>query len=1344
MTGNAIAKALPRALLAAILASGCGDGAIEPSAPSSPVPAAVTVSPASATLQSLGETVRLTAAVRDQNGQAMSNAAVAWASSNPSVATVDASGLATAVGNGTATVTATAGAASGAATLTVDQVVAAVAVEPAADTVLAFGDTLRLSAEARDANGQAVAAAEFAWASSDTLVAVVDASGLVTGVSAGEAEIGATSADATGRSRLTVLTPTPETVAVAPDTVVLRALGQAARLSAEVRDAAGRVMAGERVTWASGDTLVVTVDSTGLVTAVRGGTTAIVASAGSVSAEAAVTVEQLAGSVVVSPAVDTVAPGDTVRLVAEAFDDNGHAAEGVPFKWSSSDASVARVDAAGLVTGVGEGRAMVAAVAGDARATAEITVENPDRAVLVALYNATDGPNWRDATNWLTDKPVREWHGVDTDATGRVVRLDLSGPDQLTWGEPIRNGGLRGPIPSQLADLSKLTRLNLGGNDLSGPIPTELGGLADLVELNLDDNVLTGPVPTELATLTRLQILNLGGNRLEGAIPPELGNLGSLTQLKLARNPLFGAIPRSLLALADLRLLSLEGPGELCAPGTADFRDWLEGIDDHDAVYCSEPDRAVLELLHEATGGPGWTDSEGWLGGSILDDWHGVRTDSLGRVVALALDGNGLSGRLPPRLGALERMTALGIGGNPNLTGRLPSSLTRLSLRTFDYAGTDLCAPAEASFRDWLGTITSHSGSGVECAPMSDRTILEVLYNATDGPNWDNDENWLTDAPLGQWDGVDTDASGRVVRLYLRGLAGPLPPELGGLAKLERLNLGASDLRGPIPPELGDLAELEELNLGTNSLTGPLPPELGGLANLTRLFLDRNNLTGPIPPELGGLAKLDRLYLNDNELSGPIPPELGGLADLTRLVLDNNRLSGPIPPELGGLADLTRLVLDNNRLSGPIPPELGDLANLTRLHLNENELSGPVPPELTQLTRLERLNFNDNRDLCIPHDPELQAWLIARGFTTLPCPDSGDSQALLRVLLREDSNGLSVELPDDLHEPAAVNPSDPAVVAAREESGWLVLSPRGLGSAKVEVVPSGVGDPAYFGVVVRPAVGTFGIDVVMTQPALVGYEKAMTTAADWWSSVLKGTEWPDRQITAADSEACFRGYGRGNVWKFWKVKGIADEIVIVTANRHGAGVWVGTCLKRSHWNTENSPLAHYPLAGHIMADPRLGWAGHNVGVMKHEIGHMLGLISPWLVQVGLATQPRDEPEGGDYGSTRGYFLGRRALEAFRAGGGDRALDALPYDWAGHWRPQTVPCDLMANWCEGVLGLTDAVSIAALADMGYTVDMSKATPWRRRDNAAVAPAAFAHDVVIVELPDPPLPARDPPR
>ena len=42
-------------------------------------------------------------------------------------------------------------------------------------------------------------------------------------------------------------------------------------------------------------------------------------------------------------------------------------------------------------------------------------------------YNATDGANWTDKTNWLSKKPIGEWHGVTTDSDGRVTRLILSG-----------------------------------------------------------------------------------------------------------------------------------------------------------------------------------------------------------------------------------------------------------------------------------------------------------------------------------------------------------------------------------------------------------------------------------------------------------------------------------------------------------------------------------------------------------------------------------------------------------------------------------------------------------------------------------------------------------------------------------------------------------------------------------------------------------------------------------------------------------------------------------------------------------------------------------------------------
>ena len=121
-------RATPWAAVVLIGGLGCGDDATGPPAPPPPAPVATTVAvtPASAVLLFIGESVQLSAEVRDQAGRAMPGAAVTWTSSDLAVASVDASGLATAAGGGTATVTAASGSASGTAQVSVEPSAAAV------------------------------------------------------------------------------------------------------------------------------------------------------------------------------------------------------------------------------------------------------------------------------------------------------------------------------------------------------------------------------------------------------------------------------------------------------------------------------------------------------------------------------------------------------------------------------------------------------------------------------------------------------------------------------------------------------------------------------------------------------------------------------------------------------------------------------------------------------------------------------------------------------------------------------------------------------------------------------------------------------------------------------------------------------------------------------------------------------------------------------------------------------------------------------------------------------------------------------------------------------------------
>ena len=138
----------------------------------------------------------------------------------------------------------------------------------------------------------------------------------------------------------------------------------------------------------------------------------------------------------------------------------------------------------------------------------------------------------------------------------------------------------------------------------------------------------------------------------------------------------------------------------------------------------------------------------------------------------------------------------------------------------------------------------------------------------------------------------------------------------------DSLSLASSNqVKGSIPPEIGNLTKLIKLNLGTNQLTGSLPPEIGNLANLTHLMLNVNQLTGEIPSEIGKLTNLEGLGLAYSQFSGEIPPEVGNLNNLTGLNLSFNQLTGKIPESICDIfPNLSFLFsVSNKQLCPPYP-----------------------------------------------------------------------------------------------------------------------------------------------------------------------------------------------------------------------------------------------------------------------------------------------------------------------------------------------------------------------------------------------------------------------------------------
>ncbi len=190
---------------------------------------------------------------------------------------------------------------------------------------------------------------------------------------------------------------------------------------------------------------------------------------------------------------------------------------------------------------------------------------------------------------------------------------------------------------------------------------------------------------------------------------------------------------------------------------------------------------------------------------------------------------------------------------NPDLTLSLSSDLPGDPMGVpGDEPSVEITGPADA--RRSLNE-THRFVANFRVAPRnveSDRAALVALYNATGGPNWTNNTNWLSDEPLGDWHGVTTDGDGRVehLRLVDNALSGPVPTELGNLANLEWLSLWDNQLSGPIPAWIGNLADISYLNLSRNRLSGPVPSSLGNLTNLRGLYLYANPLTGPLPQSL--------------------------------------------------------------------------------------------------------------------------------------------------------------------------------------------------------------------------------------------------------------------------------------------------------------------------------------------------------------------------------------------------------------------------------------------------------------------------------------------------------------
>ncbi len=658
-----------------------------------------------------------------------------------------------------------------------------------------------------------------------------------------------------------------------------------------------------------------------------------------------------------------------------------------------------------------------AALAGSAR---PLLAQDPggtvatDRAALVALYEATDGPHWTLNANWGGTRALADWLGVTTDASGRVTHLSLSG------------NNLRGTLPAALGDLANLRYLSLESNHLSGPIPSTLGGLSGLESLSLRGNELSGEIPAALGRLSRLQRLALAGNGLRGSIPSTLGDLTDLESLDLGGNELGGEVPAALGNLVNLRELDLGGnelSGEV--PATLGNLVNLWELDLGSNELSGEVPATLGNLVNLWELDLGGNELRGLIPDFLADlsdlthldlgdnRLRGPIPDFLGDLSDLThldLGDNRLSGSIPDFLGDLSDLTHLDLGDN-HLGGSIPDFLGDLSnLTDLDLGDNELDGPIPAALGDLPNLeFLRLAGNTLDgCVPHGLRDLLAIPPRPSRFPAHDFSAlvlpfcmlrnlhlgGVILDPPfaggtipvaaasVAYTATVPATVAETVVTATLYDASDQLIISKGGVLYASGATLpldpGPNSITIEVVPadEAFPIWEVVIVKVTREQPAGQDPAGVAAdRAALLALYrsTDGPSWTGkdnwasdePLGAwhgvNVGANGRVTDLALARNNLTGILPAALGDLADLTDLDLHGNHLHGLIPPALSDLSNLEVLDLHGNRLGGVLPHWLGDLASLRDLELSGNRLRGPLPAALGGLADLEVLDLHGNQ-----------------------------------------------------------------------------------------------------------------------------------------------------------------------------------------------------------------------------------------------------------------------------------------------------------------------------------------------------------------------------------------------
>ena len=285
---------------------------------------------------------------------------VSWSSSNQLIATVNASGLLTAIAAGQATITATSGSASGTASVNVSSVVLASIIVTPANVSLATGQTHQFAANGVFSDGSTTDITNsVVWETDAHAVATISQAGLAIGVGPGTANITATSAAVVGTIPIGVTSAVLQSIDISPNDQSIPA-GSQVQFSATGTFSDSTTQDLANATFSSSDTKTAVVDpATGSATGVAANSTpvTITATAGGFTDTTTLTVTSAAlQSISIDPPSATIAKGTTQQFsVSGIYSDGSTMALTEGLTWTTSSSAITVVDGSGMASAIGVG-----------------------------------------------------------------------------------------------------------------------------------------------------------------------------------------------------------------------------------------------------------------------------------------------------------------------------------------------------------------------------------------------------------------------------------------------------------------------------------------------------------------------------------------------------------------------------------------------------------------------------------------------------------------------------------------------------------------------------------------------------------------------------------------------------------------------------------------------------------------------------------------------------------------------------------------------------------------------------------------------------------------------------